>query len=275
MHLFSEDCVAGYTDFFRNHPCGRIYYPRGVEAWIITITLSGQAVINPDLPSRFIASPDELLLFPPNVIHDYHACGKENWLHRWVYFPVTEQLEPLLPHGEGRSRGVFHILPPDKKSAACWQKLMKEMGEYSSMPIPMNLQRRLILNGVEKLLLLLNLSKAAGNGFHDERIEKVLKYIHKHYAEDLSLRCLAEKIYLSESHFSHFFRKQMKISPMIYLRDVRLNKARELLRFSQLPINEIAAMTGFTSEFYFSNLFRRKTGLSPRAFRRRYDIDPA
>lgn len=98
-------------------------------------------------------------------------------------------------------------------------------------------------------------------------LQDMMLWISEHYREDLSLEILSKKFSISASHLSRLFYQSFGISPINYLIDVRLNKAKDLLIFSDLPAGEIAEQVGYTNVYHFSNLFRKRIGLTPQEFR--------
>ena len=93
------------------------------------------------------------------------------------------------------------------------------------------------------------------------------QYIHNHYSEDLSLEILAGKVYLSPNHLSKLFIKQNGYGINKYIKKVRMEKARELLLNTNLPISEIAKQIGYSSASYFCKSFAKDYEISPEKFR--------
>src|SRR5690606_8468446 len=81
---------------------------------------------------------------------------------------------------------------------------------------------------------------------------------------------LAAELAMSYSLFRKCFRKITGISPGQYYLRQRLDKARELLATTLLPVEEVARLLGFESVFYFSRVFKNKTGHSPTAYRKKF-----
>jgi AraC-like DNA-binding protein len=88
-----------------------------------------------------------------------------------------------------------------------------------------------------------------------------------HYAEPLTIDRLAAKSHLSTFHFIRRFRAAFGETPHRYLRQRRLDRAKELLVTTPLPITEICDQIGFQSLGSFSSLFRRQTGETPAGYR--------
>ncbi len=101
-----------------------------------------------------------------------------------------------------------------------------------------------------------------------ESVAKAKEYIRKEYPRpDLSLKIVAETVNLSPTYFSTIFKKHAGMNFIEYLTQVRLEKAKELLCCTTLPVSEIAFRVGFQDYRYFSQLFKKHTGQTPREFK--------
>lgn len=92
-------------------------------------------------------------------------------------------------------------------------------------------------------------------------------YLHACYADELNIEAMAAIAGLSPYHFIRKFKAAFHESPHQYLRQLRLQKAAELLRGSDKPITEICLAVGFQSLGSFSSIFQKATGFSPSAYR--------
>ena len=103
---------------------------------------------------------------------------------------------------------------------------------------------------------------------HAHLIRQAKEYIERHYAKpELSLNEVAARANLSPSHFSSVFSQETHQTFKEYLTEVRINKAKELLRMTTLRSADIADQVGYNDPHYFSSVFKRNTGLSPIEFR--------
>ena len=105
-------------------------------------------------------------------------------------------------------------------------------------------------------------------------LQRVREHIDRHYARPLTNGDLAARAGLSRYHFIRSFRLATGDTPHRYLRRCRLERAKELLVTTPLPVTEICAQVGFGSLGSFSSLFRRETGETPGGYRarRRKDV---
>jgi AraC-like DNA-binding protein len=101
-------------------------------------------------------------------------------------------------------------------------------------------------------------------------IGEVREYINCHCDEPLTIARLARLAGLSPFHFIRAFRAAAGSTPHQYVRRRRLERARELLATTALPITEVCDRTGFLSLGSFSSLFKKSTGEAPSAYRARH-----
>jgi len=101
-----------------------------------------------------------------------------------------------------------------------------------------------------------------------EQILMAKRYIEEHYMENITLEDLGAYLGFNPSYFSTLFKKETGTSFVEYLVKVRMEKTKELLRETDLTIQDICFMVGYNDVRYFRKLFTRTTGLSPKEYRR-------
>ncbi|MBE6025179.1 MAG: helix-turn-helix domain-containing protein [Cellulosilyticum sp.] len=104
----------------------------------------------------------------------------------------------------------------------------------------------------------------------NNKVDKIIKYICKHYAEDLTLTSIAEAFYISPFYLSKIFKRSTNLSIVEYINSLRIRHAKELLETSSTKIAEIAEIVGFSSSSHFSRTFKLLTGLSPQQYKKFY-----
>jgi AraC-like DNA-binding protein len=95
------------------------------------------------------------------------------------------------------------------------------------------------------------------------RIVEAMRFIRENHTEKLNVRRLARHAAMSPSHFAHRFRAVARISPMRFLREVRLDVARARLLANDARVSEVAVEVGFESPAHFTREFKRRFGVSP------------
>lgn len=102
-----------------------------------------------------------------------------------------------------------------------------------------------------------------------QRIKTMLQYIQGHYAEELTLGKIAQSAAVSENECLRCFRNMIGSTPIQYLRQVRIQRAAELLAATDRKISDIGGSCGFQEMSYFARVFREYKGDTPKAYRLR------
>lgn len=105
---------------------------------------------------------------------------------------------------------------------------------------------------------------------NDYSVARAQHYMEQHYMENITVAKLAALGYVSPSCFNRRFKNEVGITPIEYLIEIRIKRAKTLLRRKNIPITEIAMQCGFGSSSHFSSCFQSRTGVSPSEYRDRY-----
>lgn len=111
--------------------------------------------------------------------------------------------------------------------------------------------------------------KAELAGFLQE-IFPAARYMEKHFAESISMSDMAALAGLSSTHFNRRFRQLLRMTPMHYLRSVRIQTAQRLLTTSSKSLSVIAIDVGYTDQSHLTKRFREVTGMTPSAYKKRF-----
>lgn len=98
---------------------------------------------------------------------------------------------------------------------------------------------------------------------HRKTIDFIKRYVQQHYAEDVTLDLIAEKVYLTRNYLSQIFKQETGENYNSYLTRVRMEKAKELLVTGNYKVFEISQIVGYKNNAYFSQLFKKHTGYYP------------
>lgn len=99
-------------------------------------------------------------------------------------------------------------------------------------------------------------------------INRVIVFLMEHYQENYSLQDIARIANLSPYHFIRIFKAQTGKTPYEYLLDIKIDKAKTMLKDAALNITEISYLCGFNNLNHFGKVFKRKVGVSPSAYRK-------
>lgn len=104
----------------------------------------------------------------------------------------------------------------------------------------------------------------------DHRIKNIITEIENDLSQPITAKTLAERFGMSDSHLSRLFRRETGSNIAKYIKELRLEKARELLENTDLRINEIRYKIGLRDDSHFVRDFKQKFGLSPTEYRRNF-----
>lgn len=101
----------------------------------------------------------------------------------------------------------------------------------------------------------------------DALVKAAKAYIEAHSLEKFSLKKISETLYINGSYLLRQFKAHTGQTLLEYHNAVRCEKARELLRNTEMSVSEIGAAVGFVSSAHFSHVFRKITHCTPTAYR--------
>ncbi len=103
----------------------------------------------------------------------------------------------------------------------------------------------------------------------DRSIPDSIKYINEHFTEDIDLKKLADIEHYNISYYSEWFKNKMNVSPVEYIQNLRVKKAKELLLNTNLTILQISQIVGYEHNSSFTRVFKYLEKISPTDFRRK------
>lgn len=104
-------------------------------------------------------------------------------------------------------------------------------------------------------------------GLTHTQAQQVIDYIHTHLNRDLSLAELASVVNISTTYFANLFKQTMGTSPHQYVIQQRVERAKVMLKKTDLAIADIALQVGFSSQSHLTRQFKRLTGMTPKQVR--------
>lgn len=106
------------------------------------------------------------------------------------------------------------------------------------------------------------------NACENTLADKISQYLSDNSGKPFSSQALERRFFLSYKRLAVIFKEKKGVTMQQYHTEVRMEKARRLLRTTLMPINEIALAAGYGDPLYFSKTFRQHTGMSPKAYRK-------
>ncbi|QHW33998.1 helix-turn-helix domain-containing protein [Paenibacillus rhizovicinus] len=125
---------------------------------------------------------------------------------------------------------------------------------------------RFFTNAVTEATLLIRDHKEAA----DPIVDFVVQYLERHYAQDITLDIVADKLGISSGYLSTYFKEKTQKNFIDYVNEVRVANAKTLLRESGARIQEIAAGVGYQNMNSFNRMFKKFTSMTPSEFRMKH-----
>ncbi len=227
---------------------------QGFDCMLIAYTIAGAGKLEVRGKSYTIL-PGDLFVIDCDE-YQYYGTEGENWEFYWMHF-----------HG-GESRRIVHSIL--KGGGPVYQagdqiNLFDQVFILSENPCMKSdiLVSSKIYGLLTKLLLL-----AGDYREMPEEIERAVTFIENHSADEIGLDDIARVAHLSKYHLCRRFKNRIGMSPYEYLLNIRLNRAKELLVTTSIPVLQIAEQCGFCNQSGFMRLFRRVQGCTPLQYRK-------
>ncbi|CAM4323426.1 AraC family transcriptional regulator [Paenibacillus typhae] len=211
---------------------------------------------------------DTFVIFP-GVLFSYEADHTEPWSYRWVAIQGPNALEMLKKTGITTTDPIVRGADPEHL-AGLFESIERVLEQQSGETVT-----TLATDGWFRILLAefarLNVHKlrysSAGALTDSERaVEQAIRWFQTQYMLPVSIDKLAASLGYHRTHFTKVFKQLTSQSPKQYINQVRLERAKELLR-TNLSVEQVGNSCGFTDPLYFSKQFKLWTGESPSQFR--------
>ena len=114
------------------------------------------------------------------------------------------------------------------------------------------------------------LEEATGQRDSQSLSDRVSAFIHHNLNANITMQMLVDEFHVSESHLSHSFKRDKKVSLQRYIYNAKINRAKQWLAENELTITEIAKNLNYSDIHAFSHSFKEMLGMSPMAYRKMY-----
>ncbi len=211
--------------------------------------------------------PTHAVLFPAHCATHWHYSGTVDFAN--FYFPeqlhgIQESLRLLIA-----SKGEpLSFADPLVGTTAL--QLVNELHKGSNADSGfMALLLEVMLKQTYRVLTTTNSGSINPRHIHFSRLQAALNLIHEHLAEHLSIELLAQRAQVSQTHFRRLFQEAMGVPPHRYIQALRLERARNLLTMTSMPIARVALNCGFSDQSHLTASFRAMHAATPAEYRAR------
>lgn len=247
-----QDCSPGYG-----------YGPIIRDKYILHYILSGEGELH--LDGQIIPIHEkQAFIIPPGVLGYYRADMANPWHYIWVQFHGPKASEMLYRAGLTRKTPVFTPREFCSELEDCLEEILRNpSAEYACMG---NLYRFF------QLMIDFSSNPSQTKQKADlglQYVRSVIHYISEKYSEPIHIQDIANYCGLDRAYLSKLFKDATGITPQRYLITFRMNKAKKLLKETDLTIQHVSYSVGYSDPLAFSKFFKQETGMSPTQYRER------
>ena len=230
------------------------------DSYLVMRTLQGSGtLITPCGQSTLL--PGDIALVDCGQTHDYFANGY--WDFQWFHFYGNES-RYLCNRFLERGSNAIHVTNVSQTA----QSIAAIADRHGNLAGSLDEEVRISALIHQLLADILIIGKASQPSHRQDSVAQAVDYIHRHCAERITIGELSVMLGMSNSSFSHSFKRETGFSPYDYLINQRINQAKYLLWAHDLSVGEIAEKVGFNSPANFIKKFREMTGMTPAQFRK-------
>lgn len=206
-------------------------------------------------------------LICPDVICSYEADKDDPWSYMWIEFDGLKSEHFLKAAGLSKWQPIFTQTTSPKESPV-FQELELLITNHDKRSAFIISHLYLFINAVIDSSQTQHYLER--NDTKELYIREAINFIERHYNETITVEDMAHNCNLNKHYFSRLFKKEMNISPQQFLIQYRLSKSCELLRNTNMTLQEISKNIGYSNQFNYSIAFKRQYQQSPTAWRKEH-----
>lgn len=195
----------------------------------------------------------------------FHRTEKELWTLQWCHFYGPELPAIYNKYQERGGQPVFH---PESVS-----EITELLAGLYTIADSGDYVRDMRINQELSCLLTLLMSYS----WHPENkviskkrmeLSRIREYLDEHFREKIVLEELARNFYVDKYYLTKIFKEAYGVTITAYILSMRITRAKSLLRFTDMTIEEVGAAAGMSDANYFARSFKKTEGMTPREYRR-------
>ncbi len=248
-----------YTFFYQEREQGFFYH--GEEHPMPELTYVDQGSLHSVADGQdILLEPGDIAIFGPNQWHMHYADMGVAPRYVTISFDMEgADISPLLNRKFSAPQQVITLI----------QQMLKEQDRMDDQSTDMIIAHLTSL----MLVLLRQAGSSTGkprtsNSVHSENeiIRRAQQFISSHVREKLSVPIVAKNVDVSPSYLTALFHKNLQISPGEYIRRIKLQESKQMIRDNSMNFTQIAAALQYSTVHHFSRQFKEKYGITPSEY---------
>lgn len=261
----SADLCLIYCGWEQCDP-GHRYGPNMRSSYVLHIVRGGKGILEIN-NQKYVLTKGDAFLISPDVEAWYEADATDPWSYMWVGF-TGYRAQEYAEHAGFTKRAPLRKIECDNEL----NNYIDGMLEAHQLSYTDELKRNgylllffsALMEDYKKMVPGMNRQPSYPGSVY---VKHAMEYMAYHYREKIRINELADYIGVNRSYLTSSFKKAIGCSPQEYLVNLRMEKAKAMLRNSNMQINGIAAAVGYTDQLAFSKIFKQHFGVSPKTYR--------
>ncbi len=254
------------SEFTRNNflyvqECGELHAKtgkstkrKGLFSYLVAIVLDGEGTLSYN-SKKYSLSRHDIFFIDCMNYHLYETENENPWSVAWIHF-------------YGNTAEAYYSIFNEKYGSCVkrenYFEIIEIMNDIIKTTKENNGDREIVQN--ERLCSLLT-KLISEDKDEKNSLDYIVSYINARFTEKITLEDISSKFYISKFHLSRILKNYLGVNFSEYLTGKRIGYAKELLRFSDKSIEEIAYMTGMGTPSHFIYIFKKIEGTTPLSFR--------
>ena len=185
-----------------------------------------------------------------------------------INIPIMNGLKVIQLSRLKHPNAAFVIVSGYDDFSYCREALRLQITDYILKPVNYE-EFGTCIDNLKISLFEQRVSATAESEKQEERtIAGITRYLQEHLAEEISLSVLADQFHLNPQYISQLFKSEIGVNFLVYLTNIRMEKAKKLLLSTSLPVADVAEQSGYGDYRVFTKVFKKSEGVTPSQYRR-------
>lgn len=235
-------------------------YTPDYNKFLLPVSGEGEIIV---AGKKYSLEPGKMYLMPAGVKQSYYHVSDDFVTKYWCHFSARVG-----------NMNLFDVVHPrycvNTTSTNEITSLFKKLINLTSQPESLYsvvAVKGLMLEIISHYLKLDSLMADGEDSEPKTDFQGVLKYIEKNLASKLTVEELADVMHLHPNYFIRYFKSFFGVSPIRFINNMRMDKAKQLLSEGEMSVSQIAKFVGIDDIFYFSKQFKKYNGYAPTEYR--------
>lgn len=217
-------------------------------------TIEGEGRLEKTDGTKIFLPKNSFIIIRRNKIKEYRSAQKI-WKYYWVDFVCHSPMKT-------RTEKVYTADVTEHECALFYELIDVGREFPSEFEYINSIFKHYFFNLTKK-----HIEKPSSSA-HSVKLSEVCTYIQQKLYSRITVTEIANFFNVSSRRIHQIFNDSLHVSPKQYISDLKIEKAKQILEKTSMPIIDIADTLGYYSAYHFSSAFQQKTGCSPSAYRR-------